>query len=90
MVTKRVQLRRFYEHRFPNNVTDIFSTLVEAAKWAPKQSHELALVYERAREKGNVNRATIAVARKMVTYLLAVDRANRPFVPAEKRNTAAA
>ena len=64
--------------------------LVEAAKLAPKQSHELALVYERVTEKGNANRATIAVARKMVTYLLAVDRANRPFVPAEKRNTAAA
>ena len=64
--------------------------LVEAAKLAPKQSHELALVYERAKEKGNVNRATIAVARKMVTYLLAVDRANRPFVPAETRSTAAA
>ena len=64
--------------------------LVEAAKLAPKQSHELALVYERAKEKGNVNRATIAVARKMVTYLLAVDRANRPFVPAEKLGTAAA
>jgi len=26
-------------------------------------------------EKGNVNRATIAVARKVVMYLLAVDRA---------------
>src|SRR3954447_16722460 len=55
--------------------------LVEAAKLAPKQSHELALVYERAKAKGNANRATVAVARKMVTYLLAVDRANRPFVP---------
>jgi hypothetical protein len=64
--------------------------LVEAAKRAPKQSHELALVYERAKEKGNVNRATIAVARKMVTYLLAVDRANRPFAPTEKHSTAAA
>src|SRR5437763_2407475 len=64
--------------------------LVEAAKLAPKQSHELALVYERAKQKGNANRATIAVARKMVTYLLAVDRANRPFVPAEQRSTAAA
>jgi hypothetical protein len=64
--------------------------LMEAAKLAPKQSHELALVYERAKEKGNVNRATIAVARKMVTNLLAVDRANRPFVPAETRSTAAA
>src|SRR5438270_1861708 len=64
--------------------------LVEAAKLAPRQSHELALVYERAKEKGNVNRATIAVARKMVTYLLAVDRANRPFMPVEKRSSAAA
>src|SRR3954463_307955 len=68
----------------------IQQVLIEAAKLAPKQSHELALVYERAKEKGNVNRATIAVARKMVTYLLAVDRANRPFVPAETRSTAAA
>jgi hypothetical protein len=63
---------------------------VEAVKPAPKQSHEIALVCERAKERGNVNRATIAVARKMVTYLLAVDRANRPFVPAEERSTAAA
>jgi transposase len=62
--------------------------LVEAAKLAPKQSHELALVYEKAKQKGNTNRATIAVARKMVTYMLAVHRANRPFVPAEKRSTA--
>src|SRR5947199_5800261 len=36
--------------------------LVEAAKLAPRQSDELALVYERAKEKGNANRATIAVA----------------------------
>ena len=64
--------------------------LVEAAKLAPKSSHELALVYEKAKQKGNTNRATIAVARKMVTYMLAVDRVNRPFVPAEKRSTAAA
>jgi transposase len=64
--------------------------LVEAAKLAPKQSHELALVYEKAKQKGNTNRATIAVARKMVTYMLAVDRANRPFVPTEKHSTAAA
>ena len=65
--------------------------LVEAAKLAPKQSHELALVYEKTKQKGkgNTNRATIAVARKMVTYMFAVDRANRPFVPTEKHSTAA-
>src|SRR6202007_2057179 len=46
----------------------IHHVLVEAAKPAPKQSHELALVYEKAKQRGNTNRATIAVARKMVTY----------------------
>ena len=62
--------------------------LVEAAKLAPKNSHELALVYEKAKQKGNTNRATIAVARKMVMYLLAIDRGQRPFVPVESFSTA--
>src|SRR3954466_7191037 len=64
--------------------------LVEAAKLAPRQSHELALIREREMQKGNRNRATLAVARKMVTYLLAVDREHRAFVPAEKQGSAAA
>jgi transposase len=64
--------------------------LVEAAKLAPKQSHELALVHEKEKQKGNANRATLAVARKMVAYLLAVDREQRAFVPAEEHSTAAA
>ncbi|MGI9069788.1 MAG: transposase [Bryobacteraceae bacterium] len=64
--------------------------LVEAAKLAPKQSHELGLVYEKAKQKGNTNRATIAVARKMVTYLLAVDRGQRPFVALEDFSPAVA
>ena len=64
-------------------------TLVEAAKLAPRQSHELAVIYEREKQKGNGNRATLAVARKMVAYLLAVDR-EREFIPAEERRTAAA
>ena len=64
--------------------------LVEAAKLAPRNSHELSLVYEMAKQKGNTNRATIAVARKMVTYLLAVDRGQRPFVAEENFNIAVA
>src|SRR2546421_8799572 len=64
--------------------------LVEAAKLAPKQSHELALVYEREKQKGNANRATLAVARKMVAYLLAVDRGQRDFVPFADSQSAAA
>ena len=64
--------------------------LIEAAKLAPRQSHELALVYEKEKQKGNANRATLAVARKMVAYLLAVDREQRPFVPTEEQGNAAA
>jgi hypothetical protein len=65
--------------------------LVAAAKLAPRYSHELALVYERERQRGNKNRATLAVARKMVAYMLAVERRKQDFVPADEfRGTAAA
>ena len=64
--------------------------LVEAAKLAPRQNHEMAVIYDQERQKGNSNRATLAVARKMVAYLLAVDRQQRAFVPAEERRTTAA
>jgi transposase len=64
--------------------------LVEAAKLAPKQSHELALVYEKETQRGNANRATLAVARKMVAYLVAADRGERAFVPAEHHRPPAA
>ena len=53
--------------------------LIEAAKLAPRWNAELALVYERSKQKGNRNRATLAVARKLVAYLMAVDREERPF-----------
>jgi transposase len=58
--------------------------LVEAAKLAPRLSHELAVIHHRERERGNANRATLAVARKMVAYMLAVERKQRDFVPAEE------
>jgi hypothetical protein len=59
-------------------------------KLAPREDHELALVYETEKQKGNANRATLAVGRKMVAYLLAVDRGGRNFVPAEERSRTAA
>jgi transposase len=68
------------------------TVLVEAAKMAPRHSADLALVYEKEKQKGNANRATLAVARKMVSYLLAVDRGEREFValaPYNHRNAAA-
>ena len=63
--------------------------LVEAAKLAPRQNHELALVYEKEKQRGNCNRATLAVARKMVVYLLAVDRAQREFRPSKTQSAVA-
>ena len=64
--------------------------LVEAAKLAPRLDPDLAAVYERAKQKGNANRATLAVARKMVAWLLAVDRDKRDFVPSEDHTRQAA
>jgi transposase len=68
----------------------IQQVLVEAAKLAPRYSHELALVYDRERQRGNKNRATLAVARKMVAYMLAVERKRQDFVPAEELGGTAA
>jgi hypothetical protein len=48
------------------------------------------MVYETEKQKGNANRATLAAARKLVAYLLAVDRGKRDFVPAEDHRSAAA
>ena len=64
--------------------------LVEAAKLAPRRNPDLALVYENARKKGNANCATLAVARKLVAYLMAVDREQRDFEPVREFATAAA
>jgi transposase len=64
--------------------------LVEAAKLAPRECHELAVIHGRELERGNKNRATLAVARKMVCYMLAVERRQQDFVPAEKFNKTAA
>lgn len=51
--------------------------LVEAAEFAPQQNHELALVYEKEKQKGNSNRATLAVGRKLA-YLLACIESSVP------------
>ena len=53
--------------------------LIEAAKLAPRYNEKLREVYQRECERGPRNRATVAVARKLVAYLLAVDRRGRDF-----------
>lgn len=55
------------------------TVLVEAAKLAPHWNPLLAQVQARELARGHRNRATIAVARKLVAYLLAVDRSGQPF-----------
>jgi len=58
--------------------------LIEAAKLAPHWNEQLAIVHERELKKGNRNRATLAVARKLVAYMLAVDKKQADFkLPAE-------
>jgi transposase len=50
------------------------TTLIEAAHLAPRFNETLHTIYEAARQKGNHNRATLEVARRLVRYLLAIDR----------------
>jgi len=66
------------------------TTLIEAAKMAPRNSPELAMLYDKKKQKGNANRATLAVARKLVAYLMAVDRGQRNFRIAETSSNIAA
>jgi len=54
--------------------------LIEAAKIAPMWNPQLAALHEKELGKGNRNRATLAVARKLVEFMLAVDRRGTPFV----------
>ena len=66
------------------------TTLIEAAKMAPRYSPTLALLYDKERQKGNANRATLAVARKLVAYLVAVDRGKTHFLVLDRDACAAA
>jgi transposase len=59
--------------------------LIEVAKLAPTHNPTLAEVRQRTLEKGaNKNQATLAVARKLVAYLMAVDKSGKPFEAAER------
>jgi len=58
--------------------------LIEAAKLAPHWNEQLAIVHERELKQGNKNRATLAVARRLVAYMLAVDRKGADFTPSSE------
>jgi transposase len=64
------------------------TVLIEAAKIAPNWNPQLAEIHERELKRGNRNRATLAVARKMVAYLLAVDRRGTVFALRKEQQAA--
>ena len=55
--------------------------LIEAANIAPRWNKDLAEVYNKELQKGDPNRATLNVARKLVAYMLAVDKRQKDFIP---------
>lgn len=55
------------------------TVLIEAAKLAPSRNAQLKAVHTREAGAGHCNRATLEVARKLVAYLLAVDKSGKPF-----------
>lgn len=57
------------------------TVLIEAAKLAPRWNRQLLDIYARELERGNHNRATLAVARKLVAYMLSVDKRQTDFRP---------
>ena len=55
------------------------TALIEAAKLAPRWNPQLAAVHQHELTRGHRNRATLQVARKLVAYLMAVDKSGQPF-----------
>lgn len=62
--------------------------LVEAAKIAPHWNAQLAGVHQKELKKGNRNRATLAVARRLVAYMMAVDKGQEDFAAREEAKAA--
>lgn len=62
--------------------------LIEAAKIAPLWNEQLAILHEKELRRGNRNRATLAVARKLVEFMLAVDRRETDFEPSRQNKAA--
>jgi transposase len=79
------------EHRGPiskKRNKHLQTILIEAAKIAPHWNPQLASVHERELKKGNRNRATLAVARRLVAYMMAVDKNQTDFVLREEAKAA--
>lgn len=53
--------------------------LIEAAHLAPRYHPELRRLYDQTKQQRHAGAAVLAVARKLVCYLLAVDKSQQPF-----------
>ena len=53
--------------------------LIEAAHLAPRYSPLLRQLYDKVKQEEHAGAAALAVARKLVAYLLAVDKSKKPF-----------
>ena len=70
------------EHRGPiskKRNKHLQTVLIEAAKLSPRWNPQLAALYTKEAARGNRNRATLAVARKLVAYMMAVDKRSADF-----------
>jgi transposase len=79
------------EHRSPiarKRNKHLQTILVEAAKIAPLWNPQLAAVHQRELKKGNRNRATLAVARRLVAYMMSVDKNQKDFAMREEQKAA--
>ena len=54
--------------------------LIQAAHLAPRFNEALREIYEKECERGPKNRATLAVGRKLIAWLLAVDKSGQPWM----------
>ena len=64
------------------------TVLIEAAKLAPRWNEQLAEMHAKELTRGNRNRATLAVARRLVAYMMAVERRKTAFEPMITANAA--
>lgn len=79
------------EHRGPiskKRNKHLQTILIEAAKLAPRWNPQLAAVHSKELKKGNRNRATLAVARRLVAYMMAVDKTQKDFMPHQEQEAA--
>ena len=66
----------------------IQTILIEAAKLAPIWNSQLSNVHQKELEKGNRNRATLAVARKLVAFMLSVEKSGKDFCVMKSKKAA--